>query len=719
MTDIRKEQLQKERDDQRQQAKALAAALTLDEKIGMIHGAQLFQTKGVERLGIPPLKMSDGPMGVRQEFFPDSWQAVGLTDDYVTYLPCNSALAATWNRKLAREVGKVLGAEARGRGKDVILAPGINIKRSPLCGRNFEYFSEDPCLTGEMAAAFVQGVQDWDVAACVKHFAVNNQETQRLWMEVKIDEKALREIYLPAFYDVLKKGGAYTVMGAYNKLYGQHCCQSGFLLNDILRKEWEYDGVVISDWGGVHDTELAANSQLDIEMSVTYNFDQYYMAEPLKKAVLEGRVRESVIDEKVVRILVLMMRLHMMDGSRKAGCYNTPEHRQTALWAARESVVLLKNQKNRLPLSKDQLSSVLVIGDNGNRIHSKGGGSGEVKALYEITPLMGIKKLLGGNVKVDYVQGYETGKAEKDQGAINWQEASLENGGGSRREQGQETGENQLKGADQPDSPEGLLAEALKKAALYDQVIYVGGLNHDQDCEGNDRADMKLPYGQDELISRLLDVRPDMVVVIMGGSPVEMGRWIGKADSLVWSWYGGMEGGTAVAEVLYGAVNPSGKLPESFYKTHEDCSAHCVGEFGKEDEVWYREGNLVGYRYLDACHVEPEFCFGHGLSYTAFSYHGGKIVEEGGGTYFSCLVTNLGEREGAETVQVYVRPEGGKVENKPSVFQELKGFEKLILKPGETQMVYVRLEGNLKGARIAAGASSRDIRLLVDTDSRL
>ncbi len=406
MSDIREEQMEKERGEMRERARKLAGAMTLDEKIGMIHGAQLFRTKGVERLGIPPLTMSDGPMGIRQEFRSDSWKAIGLTDDYVTYLPCNSALAATWNRKLAREAGGVLGAEARGRGKDVILAPGINIKRSPLCGRNFEYFSEDPHLTGELAAAFVQGIQEWDVAACVKHFAVNNQETQRLWMEVKIDEQVLRELYLPAFYDALKKGGSYTVMGAYNKLYGEHCCHSDFLLNQILRKEWDYDGVVVSDWGGVHDTEAAANSQLDIEMSVTSNFDQYYMAEPLKKAVRAGRVKEEAIDEKIVRILMLMMRLHMLDGNRKPGCYNTEGHRQTALRTARESVVLLKNQKGRLPLSREHVRSVLVVGDNGNRIHSDGGGSGEVKALYEITPLMGIRKLLGGNVKVDYAEGY-------------------------------------------------------------------------------------------------------------------------------------------------------------------------------------------------------------------------------------------------------------------------------------------------------------------------
>lgn len=704
---MKKEWLENQEDGIWKEAEDLAKKLTLDEKIGMIHGASLFQTKGVERLGIPPLKMSDGPMGVRQEFLPDKWKAVGYTDDYVTYLPCNSALASTWNRKLARDMGSVLGAEARGRGKDVILAPGINLKRSPLCGRNFEYFSEDPYLTGQLAAPFVQGVQSWDVAACVKHFAVNNQETERLWMEVKVDENVLRTLYLPAFYDALKKGGAYTVMGAYNRLYGQHCCQSEFLLNQVLRKEWEYDGLVISDWGAVHDTEAAAGSQLDIEMSVTYNFDEYFMAKPLKKAVEEGRVKEEAIDEKVIRILVLMMRLHMMDKTRKAGCYNTEEHRQTALDVARESVVLLKNQAGRLPLSREKAKKVLVIGENGNCIHSSGGGSGEIKALYEITPLMGIKKLLGGNAQVDYIQGYCRDGVKNEEEEVNWQEASLEHGGGSAKESKADCPELLARMREQ------LRSEAFRLAPLYDQVIFVGGLNHDQDCEGNDRADMKLPYGQDTLISQLLDIRPDTIVVMMGGSPVEMGQWIEKADSLVWSWYNGMEGGTALAEVLYGLVNPSGKLPESFYKTHLDCSAHCVGEFGKKDYVEYKEGLFVGYRYLDSCHVDPQFCFGHGLSYTNFSFRDGAVEQKENGALFSCLITNTGDCAGAETVQVYMRPSRENQPETPSVFQELKGFQKVFLNSGETKKVIIELEGNLKDVQIAAGSSSRDIRILV------
>lgn len=684
------------------QAEELMKKLTLEEKIGMVHGVQLFQTAGVERLGIPALKMSDGPMGVRQEFEPAHWQTIGNSDDYVTYLPCNSALASTWNRELAYETGSVLGEEARGRGKDVILAPGINIKRSPLCGRNFEYFSEDPFLTKELATPFVQGVQNWDVAACVKHFAANNQETERLWVDVEIDEEALRTIYLPAFYDVLKKGGSYTIMGAYNLIKGEHCCQSKYLLEDILRKEWGYDGVVISDWGAVHDTDLAANSELDIEMSVTDDFDRYFMADPLKQKIESGEILEEVLDKKVIHILMLMKRLHMLDGEeRKAGTYNTPEHREKALNVARESVVLLKNQTGKLPLSVKETKKLLVIGENAECTHANGGGSAEIKALYEITPLMGIKTLLGGNAEVRFVPGYCRDE-KKEESDANWQETSLEGGGGSTR---------QLQAdAEMKEKRAALRKEAVELAAEYEQVIFVGGLNHELDCEGNDRADMKLPYEQDELICELLKVNPKTVITMVGGSPVEMGAWIDKADTVVWSWYAGCEGGRALAEVLFGKVTPSGKLPETFYKKHTDCSAHAVGEFPGDKKVRYTEGVFVGYRYNDTFEVEPQFCFGHGLSYTEFTYENPRIVTEDGNTVVKCEVTNTGSCCGKETVQVYLAPKNRK-ENQP--MQELKGFEKITLEPSEKKTVSVIVEDMQEGMEIRIGSSSRDIRLTI------
>lgn len=687
----------------RKEAKELMHRMTLDEKIGMIHGAELFRTAPVERLGIPALTMSDGPMGVRQEFEPSNWKSVGNHDDYVTYLPCNSALAATWNRKLARLTGEVLGAEARGRGKDVILGPGVNIKRSPLCGRNFEYFSEDPFLTKEMAVPYIIGVQNWDVAACVKHFAANNQETQRLWVDVEIDEKALREIYLPAFYDAVQKGNSYTVMGAYNKIYGEHCCQSEFLLNQILRKEWGYEGVVISDWGGVHDTEAAVNSGLDIEMSVTDNFDEYYMAEPLKKRIEKGEISEKVIDEKVIDILVLMKRLHMLDGERKSGTYNTPEHRQDALDVARESVVLLKNSKEKLPLSPEKTKELLVIGENADLMHALGGGSAEIKALYEITPLMGIKMLLGGNTKVTYVKGYCQDLKEENKDK-NWQADSLENGGG------------EMESVNRADEAltryrRLLREEAVMKAREFDQVIFIGGLNHEQDCEGNDRADMKLPYEQDLLIEELLEANPDTVIVMVGGSPVEMGRWIDRANSVIWSWYAGMEGGRALAEVLFGRTNPSGKLPESFYKTHMDCSAHAWGNFGEKETADYAEGVFVGYRYLEAYHVEPEFCFGHGLSYTSFVYESAELIKENGKAYVECQIANTGKMDGKETIQIYLGPKERTVD---LPVRQLKGFEKVFLKSGEKKKLRIEIEGYSENMDVWAGSSLNELKMCAE-----
>lgn len=691
--------MEKQDNTMRERAKELTGRLTLEEKIGMIHGAQLFQTAGVKRLQIPPLKMSDGPMGVRQEFEPDSWKEAGQNDDYVTYLPCNSALSATWNRALAHDMGSVLGEEARGRGKDVILAPGINLKRSPLCGRNFEYFSEDPYLTKEMAVPLIQGIQQWDVAACVKHFAVNNQETQRLWVDVKIDETVLRKLYLPAFYDAVTRGGAYTIMGAYNQLYGEHCSQSDFLLRQILRQEWGYDGVVISDWGAVHDTKQAALSSLDIEMSVTDDFDRYNMARPLQERIEAGELAEEVVDEKVVRILMLMMRLHMLDGERKEGAYNTREHQQKALEIARESVILLKNSRHRLPLQKKTLKKLLVIGENAVCLHANGGGSAQIRALYEISPLMGLKMQLGGNTDVQYVPGYcrEETVAEED---TNWQETSL---------LPRDTDQIKADGTALARKREALRKEAVALAGAYETVLYIGGLNHEYDCEGADRKDMKLPYEQDILLQELLAVRPEMIVVLFGGSAVEMHRWIDQADTLVWSYYAGMEGGNALAEVLLGRINPSGKLPETFYRTLQDCSAHQIGEFPGGEKVAYREGRYVGYRYNNTFDKLPQFYFGHGLSYTNFKYDGLDIAQDKREISFD--VQNAGTMAGSETVQLYLAGE----KKEGSVFQELIGFDKVFLQGGEKKHITLHIEDGIRlaeGDVLLIGSSSKDTRLV-------
>jgi beta-glucosidase len=665
----------------------IISKMTLEEKVSMCHGNGLFRTEAVERLGIPALKMSDGPMGVRKEFTNDKWIPIGNSDDFVTYLPCNTALAATWNTELAYESGKVLGAEARGRGKDIILAPGINIHRSPLCGRNFEYMSEDPYLVSRLAVPFIKGVQKNDVAACVKHFALNNQETERLNVDVEADERTLREIYLPGFEAAVKEADSYTIMSAYNKFRGEYCSHNQYLLNDILKGQWEYEGVVISDWGAVHDTYEAAYKGMDIEMSVTDNFGDYFLANPLIEKIRSGEIEEKVIDHKVRRILKLMFKLKMFSEDRAKGAYNPADHREKTLKVARESVVLLKNENSMLPLDEKKLKTLAVIGDNAERLHSNGGGSAEIKALYEISPLMGLKMKLGGNVKVNFARGY----SEKEE------------------------------------YREKLTLEAVEAARNSDAVIVVGGLNHSFDTEGGDRKDMKLPYGQDELINKILEANKNTAVVILSGSPVEMGTWLSKAQAVVQSWYAGMEGGTALAEVLLGEVNPSGKLPVTFPKALEDSPAHKIGEFPGDSNVSYKEGLFVGYRYFASNKIEPLFCFGHGLSYTSFEYSNLNIsvqeAEEDVKVKVSFSLKNTGEREGAEAAQLYIRDTDSTLE-RPAY--ELKGFSKVFLKPGEKKTVELNLDKSslafysdsqkswLAEAgkfEVLIGSSSEDIRL--------
>lgn len=670
----------------------LLSQLTLEEKVSMIHGAGFFRTAAVERLGIPALHFSDGPMGVRPEFVNNEWKLVGNTDDFVTYLPCNSAVASTWNRELSRAAGSVLGEEARGRGKDMILAPGINIKRNPLCGRNFEYMSEDPYLVEELVAPMVQGIQSHDVSACVKHFAANSQEENRLWVDTVVDEKTLQEIYFPGFKAAVEKGGAYGLMGAYNLLNGEHCCTSKSLLNKVLRQEWGFDGVVVSDWGGVHDTVLAAESALDIEMDVRPDFENLYMADKLLEKVKNEELSEALIDEKIRNILRLMLRLKLIGpekDQRKRGAYNTPEHQRDARRVAEESIVLLKNEDNILPLDPN-VKTVAVIGGNAVTQHSFGGGSAEIKALYEITPLMGIRKLLGGNVKVNYASGYglpELGARPE----ISWQAASTQSQERPR----------------EPVLTKANLEEAIRLAKEADAVIFVGGLNHDYDTEGLDRQSMKLPYGQDAVLDALLDVRPDTVVVMYAGSPVEM-PWLHKAKTLLWSYYAGLEGGTALADVLFGGVNPSGHLAETFLKDASQCPAAFA-----HDRVVYTEGSMVGYRHYDKAVTEVNFCFGHGLSYTTFAYGDLHLTEN----EVSFTVTNTGACAGAEVAQLYIAGEK---------MHQLRGFEKCFLQPGEEKKVKFHLcdrdfseyDPQKKDFAVVSGeyeiqigASSRDIRL--------
>ncbi len=684
-------------------AEEILEDLTLDEKIGMIHGNELFRTKGVPKLDIPPISMSDGPMGVRAEFKPREWVSVGNTDDYVSYLPCNSAIAATWDRFLAKTCGSVLGEETRGRGKDVILAPGINLKRTPLCGRNFEYYSEDPFLTSEMASEYIKGIQNWDVAACVKHFALNHQETARLEVDAEIDEEVLRDLYLQVFKDVIDKGNPYAIMTAYNKIYGEYCSESKLLLNEILRKEWGYEGFVVSDWGAVHDTKRAAEAEIDCEMSVTYDFDDYKMAEPLKKMVEAGEIDEALIDKKVLHILILMLRLNMIGEDRmerKDASYNTFSSKQRALDVARGSVILLKNEDDILPIYRPLLKEkrVLVVGENAAKIHSNGGGSAEIKALYELSPLMGLKARLGGGTHIDYMRGYCSSLDDQTvSDGTNWQAISLENAGGKSVD-----GELSKEEAEIKHYREALRKEVLDACDDYDYVIFVGGLNHSIDTEGLDRKNIDLPYEQNELLSALLDKRPDTVVTMVGGGVVNMTKWLSKCKALLFMYYNGMEGGAALAETIIGDVAPTGHLPETFYEKAEDCSGVSIGDCGDEKMVHYREGFDIGYRHIYKNDIPVQFPFGYGLTYSEFELDDLKYNKSLGIVKGTLL--NIGDGDCSQVIQIYRLPD------EKHNYLELVGFEKVYSKAGSSIAIEVEVKDKLGDGKYAAGFSSADLK---------
>jgi len=683
------------------QIDSLLSQMTLEEKVAMCHANTKFTTSPVPWLGIPSLAMSDGPHGVREEIKPHSWQSAGWTNDSCSYFPTLTALAATWNVNLAKQYGEALGQEARARNKDVILGPGINIIRTPLCGRNFEYMSEDPFLISEMVVPYIQGVQEQDVAACVKHYALNNQEVERGLVDVQVDERTLREIYLPGFEAAVKRGGVLTVMGAYNKFLGQYCCNNDSLLNKILKNEWGFKGAVISDWSATHNTVESANAGLDIEMGTDKDYDDFFFADPLIEAVRNGQVAEEVVNDKVRRILRIMFRTNTF-GKRSKGSFNTPEHQQLSLKVAEEAIVLLKNSDNYLPLPRGKIKSIAVMGDNATRVHASGGMSSGLKALYEVTPLQGLRTLLGNDVQINYALGY------KKTSQFTWDRGIIHN-----PDQAEETK---------------LIQEAVATAGKSDAAIIFAGLNHDYDTEMLDRPDMKLPYAQNKLIDAVYEANPNTVVVLICGSPVEMDPWKDKVPSIVQAWFAGMEGGNAMARVLFGEVNPSGKLPYTMPKKLSDSPAHAIGEYpGENHTVKYKEGLLVGYRYFDSKNIEPLYCFGHGLSYTKFEYSdlglSAKTISSGDSIRVSLKIKNTGSVDGAEVVQLYIHDVTSTV-FKP--LQELKGFDKVYLKAGEEQKVSFTLtKGHLKyydvktsdwiaesgRYRVLIGSSSRDIRL--------
>ncbi|MGO8835969.1 MAG: glycoside hydrolase family 3 C-terminal domain-containing protein [Limisphaerales bacterium] len=693
----------------------LLSRLTLEEKVSLVHANTHFSTAGVPRLGIPDLTMDDGPLGVREEVG-EHGVILNHKDDFATAMPGTLGLAATWNPDLAVAFGSVIGQEARQRGKDIMLGPAMNIQRTPLCGRNFEYTGEDPFLASRIAVNYIKGEQAQGVSSCAKHYAANSQEYQRRSINEIIDERTLREIYLPAFRASVQEAGVLTVMGAYNQVNGQFCCENEHLLNGILKGEWGFKGFVVSDWGGVHHTDLAVRNGLDIEMGSDRDYDKYYLAEPFLKGLKSGKYPVSMLDEMVRRHLYVMFQLNLIHDPAAPPATNaapstelsTPAHQEIARKIAEESFVLLKNEKS-LPLNPGQIKTIAVIGANAVARFAHGGGSARIKSPYEITALEGISNYLGGKVKIIYAQGYNPPV-------------------GSGRPDYRPDGGEEVVSPVVPESK--LIAEAVAAAKAADVVIYVGGLNHKggYDTEGADRKDLKLPAGQDKLIQEVVQANPKTVVVLYGGGAVEMDAWLSQVPALLYVWYPGIEGGNALARVLFGDVNPSGKLPCTFPKRLADSPAHALEAYpGKKGTVKYKEGLLVGYRWYDTRDITPLFPFGYGLSYTQFKYSDLNPVPGQNASRLPVTVefelANTGDRAGAEVAQVYVQEVSPSV---PRPLKELKGFKKVSLQPGEKQKVSIALDRSAfahydpdkkgwvadRGAyKILVASSSRDIQL--------
>lgn len=691
--------------------------MTLDEKIALIHAQSKFSTPGCPRLGIPELWMSDGPHGVRVEFDWDEWKWAGWTNDSCTAMPALTCLAATFNPALAERYGNVVGEEARFRKKDIILGPGVNIYRTPLSGRNFEYMGEDPLLASRMVVPYIRGVQRNGVSACLKHFALNNQEHNRDAVNVAVGERALNEIYLPAFRAGVVDGGVWTVMGSYNKYKGTHCTHNDTLVNQILKRQWGFDGAFITDWGSAHDTREAALNGLDIEMGSWTNgltwgksnaYDDYYMAEPLKALVKAGEIDEKLVDDKVRRVLRLCLRTNM-DRTRPWGSMHTLEHLATAREVAREGIVLLKNNRGTLPLRSPR--RIAVIGENAVRSLTLGGGSSELKPRVEVSPLEGLRQRFGTE-NIDFSLGYASGAPDYSHELPS------------------------------PYDADSLRRAAIETARRADAVIFIGGLNKNyrQDCEGDDRLTYDLPFGQNELIEAIAEANPRTTVVIVSGNAVAM-PWEGKVPAIVQSWYLGSMGGAALADILSGDANPSGKLPFSIPVKLSDCAAHSFGQRGYpgiDGEVSYDEGLLVGYRWHDTRRVPARYPFGHGLSYTTFKYS--DLATDRGEYLPTDTVTvtmrleNNGKVAGAECVQFYASQKSPRLE-RPA--KELKAFAKTMVLPGADTTVTVRIpvaslayyDDSLHRwvvdrdeFTILAGSSSADIRAKVsfrttDTES--
>ena len=653
----------------------LISQMTLEEKIGMLHGNSMFSTGAVERLGIPELKMADGPLGVREEISRDNWAPAGLTNDFATYYPAGGALAATWDAEMAYTFGNSLGQEMRARDKDMLLSPAINMVRTPLGGRTYEYMSEDPFLNKKIAVPLVVGLQDNDVMACVKHFAANNQETNRDFVDVQIDERTLREIYLPAFEAAVKEGHAYGIMGAYNKFRGEYLCENDYMLNKILRDEWGFKGIVVSDWAAVHSTAKSLKSGLDIEMGTPKPFNEFYLADKLVAAAKAGEVSEAEIDIHVKRILRTLFQVKAMgpdSKNRVKGSISTEAHYQDAYKIAAEAIVLLKNDNNALPLKLDGVKSIAVIGNNATKKNALGGFGAGVKTKREITPLEGLKNRLPSSIKINYAEGYLERYDEKNKGKL---------------------GDITLNGPVTIDALDpAKVSEAVEAAKKSDVAIIFAGSNRDYETEASDRRTLKLPFGQEELIKKVQAVNPRTIVVMIAGAPFDINEVSKNASTLVWSWFNGSEGGNALADVILGKVNPSGKLPWTMPKNIMDSPSHATKSFPGGKTVNYAEGILIGYRWFDTKDIAPLYPFGYGLSYTTFAFENAKAdktsYDENETITVSVAVKNTGKVDGKEVVQLYASKSDSKVSR---ASKELKGFKKVLVKAGNSETVTIKL----------------------------
>ncbi len=653
--------------------------MTTEEKVAIIHAQSKFSSAGVPRLGLPEIWTTDGPHGIRPEVFWDQWDQAGWTNDSCVAFPALTCLAATWNPEMARLYGKSIGEEARYRKKDVILGPGVNIYRTPLNGRNFEYMGEDPYLAARMVVPYIRGVQENGVATCVKHFALNNHEVNRHNTNVVVDDRALYEIYLPAFKAAVQEGGTWAIMGAYNLYKGQHACHNKYLLNDILKKEWGFDGVVISDWGGTHHTMEAIQNGLDLEFGTWTNglaggakkaYDNYHLALPYLRLIREGKVGTDELNDKARRVLRLMFRT-TLNPHRPLGSMLSEAHYYAARRIAEEGIVLLQDKGGLLPIDLSRAKKIAVIGENAIKMMTVGGGSSSLKVQHECTPLDGIRRRVADSVEVVFARGYVGDVSGEYNGVTTGQDLRDDR------------------------TPDVLRDEAVRTATQADYVIFFGGLNKSagQDCEDADRAGLSLPYGQDSLIAALAKANKNLIVVNVSGNAVAM-PWADDVPAIMQAWFLGSEAGNAIAAVLTGDVPPSGKLPFTFPAKLEDVAAHSLNAYTGERkrgivDIEYKESIFVGYRWADKhTDKEPLFPFGHGLSYTTFDYGkprvDAKSMFPGGKVTVSVRVKNTGKRTGQETVQLYV---SDKKASLPRPVKELKGFQKVTLAPGEEKEV--------------------------------